>query len=116
MRDADTTISQLKEAVRAFIRERAWVPYHTPRNLALSMAVELGELLEHFQWRDDKESVRYLQEDAHRQAVGEELADLACYLLSFSIATGIDLSEAIAKKLEKNARKYPAQEWRGRAH
>ena len=114
MPDTTTTIETLKEAVRRFAAERAWEPFHSPKNLVMGMAVETAELMEHFLWVDAEESRRLGQEPARRGDIADEMADVACYLLTLSNVLGIDLSEAILAKIEKNALKYPAAQYRGR--
>ena len=114
MPDTTTTIETLKEAVRRFAAERAWEPFHSPKNLVMGMAVETAELMEHFLWVEGEESRRLAQEPARRSDIADEMADVACYLLNLSNVLGIDLSEAILAKIEKNAQKYPAKEYRGR--
>ncbi len=116
MRDDDTTVGQLKDEVRRFVAERQWERYHTPRNLAVSLMVEAAELLEHFQWRTEAEVEQYLADSANRAAVAEEIADVFSYVLSLANCMGLDLAEELERKLRKNALKYPAEEWRGRAH
>ena len=91
--DATTTIESVKEAVRRFAAERQWEPYHSPKNVAMALAVEAGELMEPFRWLECDES-RRLTDDA-RQAVAEELADVAILALNMSLSMEIDLSEAI---------------------
>lgn len=115
MADASTTIVQLRQAVQAFVDERDWRQFHTPKNLAMSLAIEAAELMEHFQWLSVDESIGYVTDPAAKTAVAEEIADVCCYLLSLVNALDIDLSEAVLAKLIKNARKYPAHEFRGRS-
>jgi NTP pyrophosphatase (non-canonical NTP hydrolase) len=107
MADATTTLAALKEAMRAFVAERAWEPYHSPKNLVMGLAVETAELMEHFLWLDAEQSRALVQDPERRAAVADELADVACHLLNLSNVLGIDLSEAIAAKMAKNALKYP---------
>ena len=57
MSDADTTIETLRQAMRQFVAEREWEKYHTPKNLAMSLAIEAAELMEHFQWLEPAEAV-----------------------------------------------------------
>jgi dCTP diphosphatase len=114
MTDADTTVEMLRARVRAFVAEREWEKYHTPKNLAMSLAIEAAELMEHFQWLDPAESRAVAQDAAAGAAVAEELADVLCYALSLANALGIDVSSSVIAKLEKNARKYPADRFRGR--
>src|SRR5689334_808976 len=114
MPDDTTTLAQLKEAMHRFIAERRWEPFHAPKSLSMGVAVEAAELMEHFLWLDNEASRRAAPEPAEREAIADEMADVACYLLSLSNVLGIDLSEAIVAKLAKNARKYPAHKYRGR--
>ncbi len=115
MADETVTIAQLKHAVQAFVDERDWGQFHKPKNLAMSLAIEAAELMEHFQWLDVDESVERGRDPVHRGEIAEEMADVACYLLSLANALGIDLSAAIREKLVKNADKYPAEQFRGRS-
>jgi NTP pyrophosphatase (non-canonical NTP hydrolase) len=108
MADATTTLATLKDALRRFVAERAWEPYHSPKNLVMGLAVEVGELMEHFLWIEADASRALAQDPARRAAVADELADVACHLLNLSNVLGIDLSDAIAAKMAKNAVKYPA--------
>lgn len=114
MPDAVTTLAELKEAVRQFAAERQWERFHTPKNLAMGLAVETAELMEHFLWLDAEESRQVTADPVKLQAVAEELADVANYVLNLSQVLGIDLSEAIVAKIAKNALKYPAEQYRGR--
>src|SRR5262245_14246866 len=114
MADATTPLAALRDAVRRFAAERAWEPFHSPKNLVMGMAVETAELMEHFLWVDGEESRRLAQEPGRRGDIADEMADVACYLLNLSNVLGIDLSEAILAKIEKNALKYPAAQYRGR--
>ena len=113
MSDDVTTVTQLKDIVQAFVDERDWRQFHTPKNLAMSIAIESAELMEHFQWLDSPE--READAARHdREAIGEELADILCYALSFASAMEIDVSSALRDKMEKNAIKYPAAQFRGK--
>jgi NTP pyrophosphatase (non-canonical NTP hydrolase) len=115
MADASTTLAQLKDAVRQFVAERAWEPFHSPKNLVMGLAVEAAELMEPFLWLDLEGSRRLTDDPARREAVADEMADVANYLLNLSNVLGIDLSDAVRAKLAKNALKYPADQVRGRA-
>src|SRR5262249_34975900 len=107
MSDAITTIGSLKDAVRAFAAERQWEPYHTPKNLSMALATEVAELMEHFLWLTGEESQQACADPAKREAIADELADVACLMLNFSLHSGIDLAEAIHRKMAKNVLKYP---------
>jgi NTP pyrophosphatase (non-canonical NTP hydrolase) len=107
MADATTTVGALKDAAGAFAAARRWELFHTPKNLAMALACEVGELLEPFRWLTGAESMAACQDPATRQAVADELADVFNLLMLFSLHSGIDVSEAVAQKLVKNERKYP---------
>ena len=107
MPDTTTTIERLKESVRRFAAERAWEPFHSPKNLAMALAAEAGELLEPFLWLEPEASRHLTADAAKREAVADELADVAILLLNLSLSLGVDLSDAIAVKMRKNAVKYP---------
>ena len=97
-------------AVRAFAAARDWEQFHTPKNLAMALAGEAGELLEIFQWLTAEESERV---DRHR--AGEELADVMIYAIRMADVLDIDLAAAIWAKLEKNAERYPVGKAKGNA-
>src|ERR1700732_3282814 len=103
MADAVTPLANLKDAVRRFAAERAWEPFHSPKNLAMGLAVEAAELMEHFLWIDTEASRQVTRTPTELAAVADEMADVACYLLSLSNTLGIDLSEAVVAKIAKNA-------------
>ena len=114
MPDATTTLATLKEAVRQFAAERAWEPFHSPKNLSMGLAVEAAELMEHFLWEDPEASRQLAQDPVRLGEVADEMADVACYLLTLSYTLGVDLSDAIVAKIAKNAVKYPVEKYRGR--
>ena len=105
----------LADAVRNFRDERDWKQFHRPKDLALSIAIESGELLEHFQWRTDDEIAARLSDAGARDAVGKEMADILILLISASDVLGIDLIATARAKLAENAAKYPIAKSRGRA-
>ena len=113
MADARVTLADLRQRIQAFVDARGWDQYHNLKDLALALSIEASELLELFLWRPPPEPASLSPED--RERIAEELADVVIYCLSFADATGIDVSEAVRSKLVKNAARYPAAEWRGRA-
>ena len=113
MNDRDTTVEQLKRRMAEFVTRRDWQKYHRPKNLAMSLAVEAGELMEHFQWLDDEQALALLADADTRRRVADEMADVLAFLLSLANATGIDLAAAFAAKMDANENKYPADEVRG---
>ncbi len=80
----------------------------------MAMAIEVAELMEHFQWIDNDGSWEHHRHQPQRQAIQEELADVMCYVLAFANSTGIDLSAAIVEKVNKNREKYPAEKYYGK--
>src|SRR6516164_10974924 len=98
MSDDATTVAQLRRAIQTFVDERDWRRFHTPKNLAMSLAIEAAELMEHFQWLDREESMARGRDPVRRGQIAEEMADVACYLLSMANALDIDLSEAVRAK------------------
>lgn len=102
-------LRELEKRLVVFRDTRGWKRYHTPKNLALSVAVELGELLEHFQWESDGEILEAVKDPAKREAIADEIADVIIYLTLLAHELGIDLSEALEKKLRKNEEKYPVK-------
>src|SRR5688572_19446478 len=114
MTDSQTTISELKKMMQAFVAERNWHKFHTPRNLAASVCVEAGELLEHFQWLTAEEATdRSRNDPAFRHAVGEELSDVLMYLLSLANSMDLDIAAAAEAKMVKNRAKYPPEKFDG---
>jgi len=114
MSDDLTTVAELKAWVDDFVGRRDWHQFHAPKNLAMSMAIEAAELMEHFQWLSVDES-RALADDPKRlAAVGEELADVLCYALAMANELKLDLAATIRAKIAKNEQKYPAEEYHGR--
>jgi dCTP diphosphatase len=105
MADAKTTVKDLRNLVEKFVHERKWEPYHQPKNLAASISIEAAELLEIFQWEDlDKADVR--TNKLLMSQIKDEAADIMVYILALSNSLQFDLSDAIAKKMEANKKKY----------
>ncbi|WP_297437405.1 nucleotide pyrophosphohydrolase [Thermococcus sp.] len=98
---------ELEERVVAFRNARDWAKYHTSKNLAISAAVELGELLEHFQWESDGEILEAVKNPAKKEAIADEIADVVIYLTLLAHELGIDAGRAVERKLRKNEGKYP---------
>lgn len=114
MNDAETTLAQLRERMRRFVAERRWEVFHDPKNLAMSIAVEAAELMEHFQWARSDELAALLTDEKRRAAVRDELADVLAFTISLANALDVDLSAAFAEKMSRNEQKYPAAEFQGR--
>lgn len=108
--DSQTTVAELRAVMRQFVDERNWNHFHTPKNLAMSLAIEAGELMEHFQWLTPEASKQLADDPAKRAAAGEELADVLCYLLALANQLGLDVSQTMRAKMVKNRLKYPVSE------
>ena len=109
------TLAELLEIVREFVKERDWEQYNLPLNLAISTSIEVGELLELFQWKTHEEIEEALKEDDFREALASEIADVLVYLLRVAHTTGIDPAKAVVEKMKRNREKYPIDYWKGRA-
>lgn len=105
------SLQNLRAKINAFVAERDWAQFHTPKNLAMAMIVEAAELVEQFQWDTPSESQHLTPEK--RAAVSHELADTFVYLLRIAEVLEIDLIAAANEKIELNALKYPAEKARG---
>ncbi|MCA9148353.1 MAG: nucleotide pyrophosphohydrolase [Planctomycetales bacterium] len=107
MSDQHTTVSELREIVQQFVAARNWETFHSPKNLAMSIAIEAAELMEHFQWRTIPESREVVTDPATLNEITEEVADVLSYTLAIANALNLDLSTALRNKMVKNAIKYP---------
>jgi NTP pyrophosphatase (non-canonical NTP hydrolase) len=105
--DGEINVNELREAVRKFVTERNWDHYHTPKNLAMSIAIEAAELMEHFQWLSSEQSINSITDKNARSQIVDELADILIYCLSFVNRLDIDISDAIYDKLYHNEERYP---------
>jgi NTP pyrophosphatase (non-canonical NTP hydrolase) len=104
---------ELSRRLAEFSAERDWDQFHSPKNLAMALAAEAGELLEHFQWLSEHDSAEL--PDEARAAVALELADIQLYLVRLADKLGIDLVAVAHRKIALNAEKYPADKARGNA-
>ncbi len=111
----DTSLPDLTAAVRAFAEERAWQPFHTPKNLAMALAGEVGELLAELQWLTPEESAAVMSDPEAGARVRAEVGDVMIYLVRLADVLGIDLVEAARVKLADSARRYPVDHARGSA-
>lgn len=100
-----TSINKITKKIIEFRDAREWKRYHTPKNLALSLIVEIGELFELIQWQSDIEIKDQIERI--KKQTEEEISDVAIYLFLLAYELGIDLEEAIPRKIEKNWLKYP---------
>ena len=112
--DATTTVKQLRDLVEQFVDERDWHQFHAPKNLSMALAIEAGELMEHFQWITGDASRDIIDDPQQKAAVAEELADVLCYALAIANELDIDIASALLDKMIKNREKYPAEKFKGR--
>lgn len=106
-------LAELKRRLRTFVAERDWDQFHSPKNLSMALSVEAAELVEIFQWLTEAESA--VLDSDRRARVEAELADILVYLVRIADRLDVDLLQAATRKLEDNARKYPAERVRGQA-
>lgn len=106
-------LTELRDDLRGFAAAREWAPFHTPKNLAMALSGEAGELIEHFQWLTAEQSASLPA--PVREAVALEMADVLLYLVRLADVLDIDLAESARRKLELNAQRYPVERSRGRA-
>ncbi|MBP6870050.1 nucleotide pyrophosphohydrolase [Candidatus Babeliales bacterium] len=109
--DKNTTTAQLKEIIQEFVIERDWQQFHSPKNIALKLSVEAGELLEKFAWIKEEDS--FAAFDKNKQEIEHEVADVFILLLSFCNTTNIDLTSAMIEKLKEVTTKYPVEKAKG---
>ncbi|MCY6372442.1 nucleotide pyrophosphohydrolase [Clostridium ganghwense] len=110
----ENVIEELTKKIIQFRDNRDWKQFHNPKDLAISLGIEAGELLECFQWKTNEEIKELLQSEK-KIKVQEEIADVAMYLLFLCNETNINLEEAILDKIKKNEEKYPVSKSKGNA-
>ncbi|MBS0658449.1 MAG: nucleotide pyrophosphohydrolase [Verrucomicrobia bacterium] len=105
------SIGALTAEIRAFCEARDWRQFHGPKEMAVALAAEAGELLQHFVWQSAEQSERRVLE--RREAIADEMADVGILLLEFADTVGIDLAAAMRAKLARNEARYPVAKARG---
>jgi NTP pyrophosphatase (non-canonical NTP hydrolase) len=105
-------VKKIIEKIKVFRDERDWMQFHDPKNMSISLIIEAAELLEHFQWKTKEEVKKYVEEN--KEEIRDEIADVALYLFELADNLGIDLLNAMEKKLEKNKKKYPVEKAKGK--
>lgn len=109
--DRPDALTNLRDQLREFATERDWDQFHSPKNLALALTVEVAELLENFQWLTEEQSCSL--PPAKLSAVRKEMADVLLYLIRLADKLDFDLIGAAERKLSENAKKYPVEKARG---
>ena len=112
--DVETTVGELKKLIGDFVAERDWSQFHSPKNVSMALAIEVAELMEHFQWLSTEASRELANDPQRLPEVAEELADVVGYSLALANELGIDVSSAMRAKMVKNEQKYRADQYRGR--
>lgn len=105
-------INDFTKKIIAFRDERDWKQFHNPKDVALSLVLEAGEVMEHFQWKNKEEIEKYIE--TNKSEIGEELADVLYWVLLMSHDLKIDVLEALEKKILKNEEKYPVEKAKGK--
>ncbi len=107
------TLEQITQLVLAFRDERDWAQFHNAKDLSAGLAIEAAELQQVFLWKRVDEIPDILARK--REAISDEIADVACFLLLIAQSLGVDIEAAVKSKLAKNALKYPVEQSRGRS-
>jgi NTP pyrophosphatase (non-canonical NTP hydrolase) len=105
-------IKDLTNRIIAFRDARDWKQFHNPKDVSLSLVLEAGEVMEHFQWKNKEEIEEYIKTD--KEHVGDELADVLYWVLLMSHDLNIDILDALDKKIKKNEEKYPIDKSKGK--
>lgn len=111
--ESQDSLERLRIALRSFAAERDWERFHSPKNLAMALSGEVGELIEHFQWLTEEAS-RALEPEQLGE-VELEMADVLLYLIRLADVLGVDLVDTAQRKMKLNAERYPADKVRGRS-
>ena len=104
-------LRELQQKIIEFRDARDWEQFHNPKDVAISLVLEAGELLEHFQWKNKKEVDKHVRENI--DDVSDELSDVLYWVLLLAHDLKIDLPAALNKKMQKNAEKYPVKKAKG---
>jgi dCTP diphosphatase len=112
-RQMQDSLDTLNQRLVAFAQERDWEQFHSPKNLSMALIAEAAELVEHFQWLSEEQS--YQLDDAKREAVAMEMADILIFLIRCAERLDIDLVQSAWKKIAINETRYPADRVHGDA-
>jgi NTP pyrophosphatase (non-canonical NTP hydrolase) len=108
----DSKINELTKRIIDFRNARDWKQFHNPKDVSLSLVLEAGEVMEHFQWKSKEEMEKYVV--TNKDDIGEELADVLYWVLLMSHDLDIDVLRALEKKIKKNEDKYPVEKAKGK--
>lgn len=104
-------LQKLTEIITKFRDARDWKQFHNPKDMSLSLVLEATEVMEQFQWKNEKEMQEYIK--THKEIVGEELSDVLYWVLLISHDVGIDIEKSFAKKMTQIKKKYPIEKAKG---
>ena len=108
-----TSMDEVRAGLKGFVAERDWAQFHTPKNLAMGVAIEAAELMEHFLWSAGAESAA--PDPARKAQIAQEIGDVLIYLVRLGAVLDIDVVTAATDKLAVNREKYPVEKAKGRA-
>ena len=108
------SLEDLMALIKKFVQERDWEGFQKPSSLAMSAAIEVGELLERFQWLTHDEIAELLKNDDYRISIEDEISDVMIYMIRLADTIGVKPTTMILRKLERNRSKYPVDEWKGK--
>jgi NTP pyrophosphatase (non-canonical NTP hydrolase) len=111
--DEKQTIQELKDYIQSFCADRDWDQFHSPKELAIGISTEAGELLDHFRFKTRDQMSAMMEDASRKEEISDELADVFFFVLRFAQKNDIDLSQAFFNKMEKNAKKYSVEEFKG---
>jgi len=109
----NNSFQSIIKKIKNFRDERDWKKFHNPKDMAEAIVIEASELLELFLWKNKEESLEFIKNKKNKEEVSDEFADVMLFLIEFADNWGIDIKEAISKKLLKNAEKYPVHKAKG---
>lgn len=112
--DTHITVQQLKDSIEKMVSDREWQQFHSPKNLSMDIAIEAGELMEHFLWCDSVDSLKQLEEK--RVAVESELADIIIAAIAFANRSHIDIATIVERKVAEISKKYPVELAKGKSN
>lgn len=111
--DEKQSLQELKDYIQAFCADRDWDQFHTPKDLAIGISTEAGELLDHFRFKTLDQMDAMMIDPSRKEEISDELADVFFFVLRFAQKNDIDLTQSFFNKMEKNAKKYSIEEYKG---
>jgi NTP pyrophosphatase (non-canonical NTP hydrolase) len=105
-------VNEIIKRITNFRDARDWKQFHNPKDVSLSLVLEAGEVMEHFQWKNKEEIEKYVK--TNKDDIGEELADVLYWILLMGHDLDIDVFDALDKKIKKDEEKYPVEKAKGR--